>query len=89
MPPVVVHELFADHEDTVCDFRHRHGVTTVEARHTHCAAFTSHAPVYDAPRLIVVVKPFAHLIAEIKALPLSFHIQTQTGGLPSRAPPIA
>jgi hypothetical protein len=88
LPPVLLHRIFANHHDTVCDLKHRHSVTTVEALHIHCDIFTTNTPVYDAPELAALAKPIRVLIAELACKIHFLYLQATLNLLPARAPPL-
>jgi hypothetical protein len=64
LPHALVHELFADHKDTLCEVKHDHSIANVESLHTHCDIFTTNTPLYDSPELIVLSNPLRVLIDE-------------------------
>jgi len=87
LPASLVHEVFADHVDTDCHFDHYASGSQVESIHTHCDIFKTNTPLYDIPKLAVVVKSQPVLVCELltKFENSYFHLSQLI--LPTRAPP--
>ncbi len=87
IPKSVVHDLFADHTDTVCDFDHNKGDLHVEAKHTHCELFNTNTTLYHHPQISIFSKPVLSIVSEFKAGIENPYFYSTLKILPARAPP--
>lgn len=92
MPASLLHDAFADHQDTddsECYLHHRSMGVHIEKEHTHCGIFNTNTPLYDSPKVTALVKVvFVFLSVLHSRIEASYH-HLRPVALPSRAPPIA
>lgn len=87
IPKSVVHDIFANHKDTVCDFDHHKGGVHVEVKHTHCELFNANTTLYNHPQISVFSKPVLSIVHEFKAGIENSYFYSTLNILPARAPP--
>jgi hypothetical protein len=89
LPAPMVHELFADHEDTAHDFCKTHGHTGlhIEEKHTHCEILKTNTPVYNTPVFVSFQTSEVVLISEINTVSQSGYYTTSYVSIPARGPP--
>ena len=88
-PTQILHNVFANHTDTDCDFDHNKGGLHVESKHTHCDIFKTNTTLYNTPKITNSVKLILVLIDELKIKQQAFYFYTNKVNLPARAPPIS
>jgi len=86
-PKSVVHDMFAGHTDTVCDFDHHKGGIHIEAKHTHCDLFSANTTLYTSPQISIFSKPILSIISEYKSGIENSYFYSTIKILPGRAPP--
>ena len=87
LPGAFVHELFANHKDTVCEHDHSSDESNFESPHTHCDIFKTNSPIYDVPKLVSCVNPIQIIVAELRFKVQVSYFHLAQLKLPTRAPP--